>query len=193
VTGGILVSWVVFLVVDVVVKHFGASAANLLSLLAIVVNLVCTLLYSAIGHLGNHPELDALVGGQWSVLLASTIAYIASMLANSYTNVRIGKRFRRNPDGAAAFAARSFGSTILSQMLDNFLFVFLAFVVFPLIPGALQVRWTIAQCLGASFAGAVLELLTEMAFAPIGYRLLRSWQEREVGRAYRLRYCVAEG
>ena len=193
ITGGILVSWVVFLIMDVVVKHFGSSAANLLSILAIAVNLVCTILYSLVGRFANHPELDALIGGQWSVLLASTIAYVVSVLANSSINVGIGRKIRLDPNGAAAFAVRSFGSTLLSQITDNFLFVFLAFVVFPLIPGALQVRWTVVQCLGSSVAGALLELATEMAFSPIGYRLLRSWQEREVGREYRLRYGVAEG
>lgn len=191
VTAGIFVSWLAFLLLDIVVKHFGAPAANLLSLLAITVNLIVTMCCALIGRIWNHPSLDSLVGGQWSVLLASTVAYVLSALTNNYTNVSIGRRFRRNPDGAAAYAARSFGSTLLSQMVDNFLFVFLAFVVFPLIPGALPVRWTVFQCLGASAAGAVLELLTEALFAPIGYRMLQNWKSRDVGREYRLRYCAA--
>ena len=189
VTAGIFVSWLAFLLLDVVVKHFGARAGNLLSLLAMGANLVCTLICTLIGRIGNHPGLDSLIGGQWSVLLASTLAYLISALTNNYTNAGIGRRFRRNPDGAAAYAARSFVSTFLSQVVDNFLFVFLAFVVFPLIPGALQVRWTLPQCLGAAVAGALLELVTEMIFSPIGYWVLRSWKARDVGREFRLRYC----
>lgn len=192
VTAGIFVSWLAFLLLDVVVKHFGARAGNLLSLLAIAVNLIFTLLCTLVGRIWNHPTLDSLVGGQWSVLLASTVAYVVSALTNNYANVGIGRRFRKNPDGAAAYAARSFGSTFLSQAVDNFLFVFLAFVVFPMIPGALQVYWTLPQCLGAAVAGALLELATEMLFSPIGFYVLRSWRARDVGREYR-QLCLAGG
>ncbi len=190
VNAGILVSWLAFLLMDIVVKHFGARAANLLSILAITANLLCTLVCVVIGRIWNYPALDTVVGGQWSILLASTAAYVVSALTNNYTNVRIGRRFRKNPDGAAAYAARSFVSTFLSQIVDNFLFVFLAFVIFPMIPGALPVRWTVSQCIGASVAGAVLELLTEVIFSPVGFYVLRSWKTHDVGSEYRLRYCI---
>ena len=192
VTAGIFVSWLAFLLLDIVVKHFGAPAANLLSLLAITVNLIFTMVCVLIARIWNYPALDSLIGGQWSILLASTIAYVVSALTNNYTNVSVGRRFRRNPDGAAAYATRTLVSTFLGQVVDNFLFVFLAFVVFPLIPGALPVRWTVYQCLGASLAGAALELVTEALFAPIGFQVLRSWKSRNIGRAYRLRYCAPE-
>ena len=192
INAGILVSWLSFLWMDVVVKHFGARAANLLSLVAITANLLCSLVCVVISRVWHYPALDMIVGGQWSILLASTIAYVVSALTNNYTNVSIGRRFRRNPDGAAAYAARSFVSTFLSQIVDNFLFVYLAFVVFPLLPGALPVRWTVEQCIGCSVACAGLELLTEMIFSPIGFRVLRQWREQDVGREYRQRYCAAE-
>lgn len=185
---GILVSWLSFLLMDIVAKHYGARAANLLSLVAIAANLLCSLICVVISRIWDYPGLDMVVGGQWSVLLASTIAYILSALTNNYTNVAIGGRFRKNPDGAAAYAARSFISTFLSQIVDNFLFVFLAFVLFPYLPGALQVRWSIPQCVGASVLCAVFELLTEVLFAPIGYRIVKSWKARDVGRDYLEKY-----
>ncbi len=185
---GILVSWLSFLLMDIVAKHYGARAANLLSLVAIAANLLCSLVCVIVGRIGNYPALDMVVGGQWSILLASTIAYVVSALTNNYTNVAIGSRFRHNPDGVAAYAARSFISTFLSQIVDNFLFVFLAFWVFPFLPGALPVRWSIQQCIGASVACAVFELLTEVIFSPIGYAVLKSWNARGVGKEYLERY-----
>ena len=181
---GILVSWLSFLLMDIVAKHYGARAANLLSLVAVAANLLCSLLCAAIGRIWNYPALDMVVGGQWSILLASTIAYVVSALTNNYTNVAIGSRFRKKPDGVAAYAARSFVSTFLSQIVDNFLFVFLAFLVFPNLPGALPVRWSLRQCVGASVACAVFELFSEMVFSPIGYAVLKSWNARGVGRDY---------
>ncbi|MBR0355043.1 MAG: VUT family protein [Oscillospiraceae bacterium] len=189
---GILVSWLSFLLMDIVAKHYGARAANLLSLVAIAANLLCSLVCVIISRVGNYPSLDMVVGGQWSILLASTIAYVISALTNNYTNVAIGRRFRGDPDGVAAYAARSFLSTFLSQIVDNFLFVFLAFVIFPWLPGALQVRWTIPQCIGASVACAVLELLSEVVFSPIGYAVIRRWKARGVGQDYLALYG-AEG
>lgn len=181
---GICVSWLAFLLMDVVVKHFGARAANMLSIVAISANLVCCLLCFVISRLWAAPSLDMILGGQWSVLLASTIAYVASAVFNNYTNVLIGGLFRKNPDGRAAYAARTYVSTLLSQIVDNFLFIFLAFIVFPMIPSALQVRWTLPQCIGCSLTCAVLELLTEVVFSPIGYSVARKWKEKGVGQAY---------
>ena len=189
---GILVSWLSFLLMDIVAKHYGARAANLLSLVAIAANLLCSLVCVIVSRVGNYPSLDMVVGGQWSILLASTIAYVISALTNNYTNVAIGRRFRGDPDGVAAYAARSFLSTFLSQIVDNFLFVFLAFVIFPWLPGALQVRWTIPQCIGASVACAVLELLSEVVFSPIGYAVIKRWKARGVGQDY-LSIYGAEG
>ena len=186
---GIFVSWVTFLYMDVVTRHYGARAANILSLLAVAANLVYTVVCLVISRIGSYPALDSFVGGQWSILLASTIAYIASALTNNYLNVLIGRWFRKNPDGKAAFMARSYGSTLLSQLVDNFLFVSLAFIVFPNIPGALPVRWTLAQCVGSSVTVGLFELATEMLFSPLGYYVVKKWRSEGVGREYIDRYC----
>ena len=187
---GITVSWVSFLFVDIVTRHFGAKAANMLSVVAIVVNLIVCFFSVLIGRLFDHPSLDMVVGGQWSILLASTIAYLIAALTNNYTNVFLGRRFfRQNPDGRKAFAVRSYISTFLSQCVDNFLFVFLAFVVLPNLPGALPVHWTVAQCVGASVLCAVFELLSEVVFSPLGYHVAQKWKEKNVGKEYLETYC----
>ena len=186
---GIYVSWLLFLLMDIVAKHYGAKAANMLSLLAIAANLATCLVCFIISRVWNRPELDMVVGGQWSVLTASTIAYVASALVNNYSNVFIGRFFRENPDGKAAYVTRSYVSTLLSQIVDNFLFLFLAFVLLPDLPGALQVRWTVLQCLGSALTCAVFELLTEVVFSPLGYCIVRRWKETGVGREYISKYC----
>ena len=62
---GIFVSWVTFLLMDVVTRHYGARAANILSLLAVAVNLAYTLLCLVISRIWSYPALDSFVGGQW--------------------------------------------------------------------------------------------------------------------------------
>ena len=186
---GITVSWLLFLLMDIVAKHFGARAANKLSFVAAAANLACCLLCFVVSRIWSAPGLDMILGGQWSILTASTVAYLASAVVNNFSNVRIGRMFRENPDGKAAYAARSFISTFISQLLDNFIFVVLAFVVFPLIPTALQVRWTLPQCVGCSFTCAVLELLSEVIFSPIGYHVSGQWKKKGVGEEYLSVYC----
>lgn len=186
---GILISWLSFLFMDIVTKHYGARAANKMSILAIAANLVCILFCVIISRTVDYPALDMVVGGQWSILTASTIAYVISALTNNYSNVYIGSFFTKNPDGKAAYATRSFVSTFLSQILDNFIFVFLAFVVLPMIPSALQVHWTLAQCIGCSVICAFLEMLSEAVFSPIGYITVKRWKRDGVGREYIAEYC----
>lgn len=185
---GILISWLSFLILDIIVKHYGALAANILSLIAVLVNLICTFFCVILGRIFDYPILDSVVGGQWSILLASTTAFVLSSLTNNYTNIIIGRKFKENPDSKSAFAARSFISTLLSQIVDNFIFVFLAFVVLPLIPSAFQVRWTILQCFGCSIICAFIEMLSEVIFSPIGYKLLKKWKEQNVGYEYLNKY-----
>ena len=62
---GITVSWVSFLFVDIVTRHFGAKAANMLSVVAIGVNLIVCFFSVVIGRLFDHPSLDMVVGGPY--------------------------------------------------------------------------------------------------------------------------------
>ena len=187
---GVFVSWVAFLFMDIVSKHFGARAANWLSIIAILANGVAVAIFFAISKIGTFPKLDMILNGQWSILLASTIAFIASAVFNNVLNVGIGRLFHKNPDGKLAFFTRSYVSTFLGQCVDNFLFVFLAFVIFPSIPGAAQIYWTVPQCVGASLFCALLELVLEVVFSPIGYRVSLVWKRKGVGKEYIDRYCT---
>ena len=186
---GITISWLSFLYLDIITKHYGAKSANMMSILAIGVNLLMCLICFLLSRLVNIPGLDFILDGQWSILTASTIAFLVSALSNNYTNIFIGKKFKEDPDSKKAYAARSFISTFLSQILDNFIFVFLAFWVFPNIPGAFPVRWTLLQCIGCSVTCAFIELLSEVIFSPLGYYVSRKWKEKSIGREYIETYC----
>lgn len=184
INAGICVSWLAFLILDVITKHFGAKAANYLSLLAVVVNLLIGSIFFALSVVLNNQNYDIFAFGAWSILLASTIAFVISALTNNYVNVFVGKKIKSNPDGKLAFSLRSYISTFFGQVVDNFIFVFLAFFLLPYIPFAIQVRWTIWQCLGASVLGALIELASEVLFTPIGYRISNYWKKNKVGEEY---------
>ena len=58
VTGGIIISWIPFLCMDVIVRTFGARVATKINILGLVVNLVCIGLYQLVAsvQIGGDPS-----------------------------------------------------------------------------------------------------------------------------------------
>ncbi len=184
--GGILISWLSFLCMDIVTKAFGPKAATKLSVFAMGVNLlVCLIFYvvSIIPTETDYTAFNTIIGGTWFILFSSTVAFLTSALVNNFLNWSIGRLFRRNPDGKLAYVTRSYVSTFIGQFVDNFVFASLTFMVFaPIFWDGFH--WTPLQCFTCSLLGAGLELLMEVVFSPFGYLVLRQWKKDGVGAAY---------
>ena len=185
--GGILISWLSFLCMDMITKHFGPKASTIISIHAALINLLTCLIFfvaSAIPSTANdYTAFDGIFGGTWFVLLGSTVAFLASAVINNALNYVIGKLFHKNPNGKAAYATRTYVSTFIGQFLDNFIFSIIVFVFFaPIFWNGFC--WTPLQCAVCALTGAVAELLMEIVFSPIGYRITKKWQAENVGEAY---------
>ena len=185
--GGILISWLSFMCMDVITKHFGPKASNSIAILAVTINLLTCLIFfvaSAIpSNAGNYSAFDGIFGGTWFILLGSTIAFLTSAVINNMLNWTIGKAFRKNPNGRLAYTARTYVSTFIGQFLDNFIFSVIVFGFFaPIFWDGFF--WTPLQCAMCALTGAVAELVMEIIFSPIGYRLVKKWKQHNVGRAY---------
>ena len=132
---------------------------------------------------GDYSVFDEIFGGTWFILLSSTVAFIASSIINNTLNWMIGKAFRKNPDGKLAYAARTYVSTFIGQFLDNFIFSIIVFVFLaPIFWNGFC--WTPLQCAMCALTGAVAELIMEILFSPIGYRITKKWQREAVGKEY---------
>ena len=187
---GIIVSWVAFLCMDVLTKHFGPKAATQISLFAISVNLVmCLLLFvaskingtwGAFFDLGEqavvNEGLDITFGGTWYVVLGSTVAFVASAVVNNFLNFAIGKLFKRKPDGFGAYACRTYVSTAIAQFADN--------LIFALIVSHFFFGWSIVQCLTCAATGMLVELVCEAVFSPLGFAVCKRWKRENVGKEY---------
>lgn len=192
--GGILISWLSFMCMDIITKHFGPKASNGISVLAVGINLLtCLIFFTASiipSNAGDYNAFDSIFGGTWFILLGSTVAFLASATINNSLNWIIGRWFRKNPNGKLAFAARSYISTFIGQFFDNFIFSLIVFVFFaPIFWDGFH--WTILQCSTCALTGAVAELIMEVAFSPIGYRVTKKWQAEAVGKEY-LDYIAKE-
>ena len=190
---GFTLSWISFLLMDMICKRFGAKAAMKLSIAALAVNLcVCGifwLLSLTPGHWGEYSgfldsdpavaqaanlALNRTIGGSWYVVLGSALAMLVSSAVNSLSNHLIAKHLQRNNYGS--FALRSFVSTALAQFVDNLIFATVVSHVF--------FGWTWTQVLVCSLTGALMELLCEVVFSPLGFRMARQWEEEKVGQDY---------
>lgn len=185
--GGILISWLSFMCMDIITKYFGPKASNKIAILASAINvLTCLIFYIASvipSQANDYTAFDEIFGGTWFILLGSTIAFLTSAVINNFLNWSIGKAFHNHPDGKLAYAARTYISTFAGQFMDNFIFSMIVFVFFaPIFWDGFH--WTVLQCTTCALTGAVAELIMEILFSPIGYRILMRWKEQNVGEEY---------
>lgn len=187
---GIIVSWVSFLAMDVITKHFGPKAATQISFVAVACNLALCLVFfvasvipgvwgeSFVDGAENviNGALNSTFGGTWYVLLGSTVAFCASAVVNNFINFAVGKLFKKNPDGLGAFIVRSYVSTAIGQFCDNLIFALIVSKVF--------FDWTWIQCIACAVTGMLVELICEAMFTPLGYYISKRWKEKGVGAAY---------
>ena len=184
---GILISWLSFMCMDMITKHFGPGASNRISLLAAGINLLTCLIFFVASIIpstaDDYSGFDSIFGGTWFILLGSTVAFLASALINNMLNSAIGKSFKKNPDGKLAYAMRTYVSTFIGQFFDNFIFSLIVFVGFA--PAFWDgFSWTPLQCATCALTGAVAELVMEVLFSPVGYRIVTKWKNDSVGKEY---------
>ena len=185
--GGILISWLSFMCMDIITKHFGPKAANRISILAAGINLLTCLIFFVASIIpstaDDYTAFNGIFGGTWFILLGSTIAFLASAAINNTINWMIGKSFRKNPDGKLAYATRTYVSTFIGQFMDNLIFAVIVFMFFaPIFWDGFC--WTFIQCVMCSLTGALAELVMEIVFSPIGYKITKKWQAESVGKEY---------
>ena len=192
--GGILISWLSFMCMDIITKYFGPKASNKIAVLASLINLLtCMIFYIASiipSDAKDYTALNEILGGTWFILLGSTVAFLLSAVINNFLNWLIGKAFRKNPDGKLAFAARTYISTFIGQFMDNLIFSVIVFVVFaPIFWDGFH--WTLLQCTVCALTGAIAELIMEIVFSPIGYFIVNKWKKQNIGQEYLI--CVNGG
>lgn len=185
--GGILISWLSFMCMDIITKYFGPKASNKVAVLASAINLLtCLIFYVASiipSNANDYTALNGILGGTWFILFGSTVAFLISAVINNLLNWFIGKAFLNNPDGKLAYASQTYISTFIGQFFDNLIFSVIVFMFFsPIYWNGFH--WTFVQCAACALTGAVAELIMEIFFSPIGYLIIKKWKENKVGIQY---------
>lgn len=195
---GFLISWIMFLVMDIVTQKYGGKASFAVTIFDVTVAAGMALLMFGIAQIpaewaggwyfGPEAEvaLNTVIGNSILVVAVSLFAFVVASGIDILSNVTVGKWMNNSPafhgeegkrslKGFFIYFTRAYTSTFLSQLADNIVFQFIAYNFlfawfYVTNPGAMltNVGAQLTLLMGA-LIGAVAELIMEFAFAPIGY------------------------
>lgn len=140
-----------FLVMDIFNDRFGLREANFATVVTLVLNVVAILYLALVVKLPvyngwtGQAAFESVFASTTRIVLASILAYLAHFLDNVI--------FDRMRNGGKGFFSSSIVSTVFAQVIDSFVFEFVAFY------GVLETRDFFAQFGFALFAAIVVELV----------------------------------
>lgn len=171
VSGGILTFPLMFIITDLANEFYGAAGARVLTWLGLSVALVCYVAFSCLNQSPISPQSVlpkvtylAVSQGFTHMLVASLTAYILGQLLD----IALFGLAKRLTQGRWLWL-RATGSTLISQLFDSFIVVFIAF------SGSLPV----STMLNIATGNYWVKLVVVMAITPLLY-LAHSWMRRQL-------------
>lgn len=183
--GGIVVSWIAFMMLDMLVRRFGPKASTKIMITALIINLLVVCIFNLVAKLnfgggwvqGADAQLDALLAGSWHVLAASSIAFLTAAIVSNLLHWAIRKRFKsQTRNKFSAFAVASWTSTLVAQFIDNLIFGLLFLFALGYI--------TLTAAIMMAATGMAAELICQAIFSPLGYRIAEKWRRNKIGNEY---------
>lgn len=183
---GIIVSWVMFLVMDIATQKYGGKASFAVTIFDVLVALGMSGLMCIVAVV---PEtgvsgwfqteeasiaLNNLIGNNYLVIITSLFAFICASAVDIVSNIAFGKWLnktklfngennKRTVKGFFVYFFRAYGSTFLSQFVDNLVFMIIAY------PLLFNMPCSVGSIIMGAFLTSIFELVAELIFAPIGY------------------------
>lgn len=172
-TYGIVITPLVFACNDILTECMGKKFAFRTILCGAAINLIWTLLCAiGIALPGNNPYISecfsVILGSTWRITAASIIAYIGG----GYVNNIIMDRLHRK-DGERRYYKRAIISTAAGQLIDDYVFVFLAFA--PL--GISQIENPWKAIITVPIVSAIVETAMEALVTPLSKRICTTINE----------------
>lgn len=175
-TTGILAFPLTFILTDIINEYYGRRVVRALTFLAIAVNLALIPVVQAAMAVPAHdfatggvdqPMQDAYrqaLGQSWAIVVASLCAFAIGQLID----VMVFAWLRRATGGRMLWL-RAQGSTLVSQVIDTFVVIYLAFVVIPALVGGDMFRMGGGQAFTVSVTNYIYKFAIAVAATPILY------------------------
>lgn len=187
-TAGVLLWPVVFIMTDIINEYYGPRGVKFLSYLAIGLISYSFLIYNAainlapseyfsIGNGIDKPN-NAFKGifgqGLW-IIIGSIMAFFIGQVLDVFIFHRIKK-----VTGEKGIWLRSTGSTLVSQLIDSFVVLFIAFYVGKRIQTGQGEPWSIHQVLVTGTGNYIYKFAVAIILTPVIY-LIHGWIEKYLG------------
>ena len=168
--GGLLISWGVFLVSNVVVEVWDERTAMFMATFAALITFILMVIGRLIVLMPTLPEYAeqanafALIFSNGPrTILASVLAFWVGNLVNVHIIYKVKVALeKKNSDNRIWFFLRAAVSTLIGQFVDNALFMILAFA--PIGLSVYEMAWF--DILTAVLSGTVTELVVESCLVP---------------------------
>ncbi len=189
-TAGVILWPVVFVMTDLINEYYGPRGVRFLSFLtAGLVSFAFLVVFAAIqltpseffrmGVAVSDPDaaFRGVFGqGLW-IIVGSLVAFLIGQVLDVFIFHRI-KRFT----GERKIWLRATGSTLVSQLIDSFIVLLIAFYIGPMIEGDSSKQWALSQVLVTGTGNYIYKFVVALLLTPVIYGV-HHWIERYLGRS----------
>jgi hypothetical protein len=191
-TAGVLLWPVVFIMTDIINEYYGRTGVRFLSFLTAGLILFAFLVFYLAMRLipadfflsskqgSGVPDMEkayeSVLGQGGNIILGSLVAFIISQLIDVFVFHRI-----KRATGEKAIWLRATGSTLVSQFIDSYVVLFIAFYVGSRInSSAGDFQWPFRLFIAVGTVNYIYKFLVAILMTPVIY-LIHGWIERYLG------------
>ena len=189
-TAGVLLWPVVFIMTDIINEYYGTRGVKFLSYLTIVLITYAFIIfngainlapseYFSIGNNIDKPD-NAFRGifgqGMW-IIIGSMVAFLIGQVLDVLVFHRIKKL-----TGEKSIWLRATGSTLISQLVDSFVVLFIAFYIGKRIQVNNGTPWSLHQVLVTGTGNYIYKFAVAIILTPVIY-LIHGWIEKYLGKS----------
>ena len=188
-TAGVMLWPVVFIMTDIINEYYGPKGVRFLSFLTIgliafgfiifmgAINLAPADFWASNNYNGV-PDSNAAFAGIFGQSQAIIVASLIAFLIGQLLDVAIFHKIKRMT-GEKQVWLRATGSTLVSQFIDSFVVLFIAFYVAPRLAGNAQ-AWSFAQVMAICVGNYIYKFVVAVVLTPIIY-LVHGWIDKYLG------------
>ena len=189
-TAGVMLWPVVFIMTDIINEYSGPKGVRFLSLMTIVLIAFGFLIFMGAIHLApadfwatnNYqgvPDSNAafagIFGQSQAIIVASLVAFLVGQLLDVFIFHKIKKM-----TGEKQIWLRATGSTLVSQFIDSFVVLFIAFYVAPRLAGNAK-PWSFTFVMAICIGNYNYKFIVAVVLTPVIY-LVHGWIEAYLGK-----------
>lgn len=188
-TAGVLLWPVVFIMTDVINEYYGPKGVRFLSFLTIVLISYAFIMFNGAIHLepseyftigngignANNAYRGVFGQGMW-IIIGSLVAFLVGQVLDVLVFHRIKKA-----TGEKNIWLRATGSTLVSQLVDSFIVLFIAFYVGRRIQEGQGDPWTLHQIAVTGTGNYFYKFVMAILLTPLIY-LIHGWIEKYLGK-----------